>query len=91
MIGDKKPFHETIILAIQNCPGPSTGEIDRLCWLIRNTRIPKNHDAIIKALEKYFNFPGGEKWCRLLRITKEEILSEKALAETKAKNQSENE
>lgn len=82
-----RPFHETIIQAISWCPmGPSSGEIIRLMSLIRITVIPAGHDEIIKAIEKYFDFPGSEKWAQEIRIVKESLLEQKKIAEEKQSN-----
>ena len=45
--GDKRPFYETIIEAINACFEPA--EFLCLIDLIKNTKIPENHDAIIEA------------------------------------------
>ncbi len=58
-----RPFHETIVDAIKRCkPSPSAGEILHLHRLIMDTKIPSNHDAILEALRKYWDFPGSSKW-----------------------------
>jgi len=72
-----RPFHETIVEAIGRCPSPSTGEILRLFQLIKDTVIPKDHDKIIAAIDKYFDFSGAGKWAREIREVKESILSQK--------------
>lgn len=43
---EKKPFHETIVEAIRRA---SSVELGCLATLIKATKIPKNHDAIIAA------------------------------------------
>ncbi len=45
--GEKRPFYETIIEAINACFEPK--EFMCLIDLIKNTKIPGNHDAIIEA------------------------------------------
>jgi hypothetical protein len=47
--GEVKPFHETIVPAIQRA---STRELEYLASLIKKTKIPKNHDVIITAWNK---------------------------------------
>jgi len=42
----RRPFHETIVEAIQNA---SDAELHILAKLIKRTNIPKNHDQIIAA------------------------------------------
>lgn len=58
-----RPFHETIVDAIRRCC--STEEM-LLCWfpLIKETTIPAGHDAIIAAIEAFFNFSGASKYGR---------------------------
>lgn len=72
-----RPFHETILEAINRCDSPSTGEILRLMKLLRETKIPKGHDEIIDALNKYWDFPGASKWGRHIRETKQAVLNQK--------------
>jgi hypothetical protein len=43
------PFHESIVSTI-NMAG--IGEMQGLAYLIRGTKIPKNHDAIVAAWQK---------------------------------------
>lgn len=45
-----RPFHETIVDAIANIE--DFHEFDALVRLLKETKIPKNHDAIIAALEE---------------------------------------
>jgi len=47
--GEVKPFHETIVPTIQRA---STRELEYLASLIKETKIPKNHDVIISAWSK---------------------------------------
>ena len=42
----KKPFHESIVEAIS---GASAGEMRILASLLRQTKVPNNHDQIIQA------------------------------------------
>ena len=79
-----RPFYETIVDAIRRCPGPSGGEILRLFTLIKETTILWDHDRIIAAIDEYFNFAGGEKWARDIRLVRESILAQKKEAEQKA-------
>lgn len=75
-----KPFHETIVDAIGFCnPSPSDGEILRLFALIKMTTIPANHDRIIEAINKYFDFPGSGKWAQEIRLVKESLLEQKKI------------
>ncbi len=77
-----KPFHETIITAIRNChPSPSDGAIFNLLNLVRETMIPKGHDEIIAAIDKYFDFPGSDKYARDIRLVKESLLAQKTTYE----------
>ena len=84
-IGQKefRPFHETIIAAINRCPGPANREIFRLFVLIKETRIPKGHDEIIAAIDEFFAFAGSSKWARDIRLVKESILEQKLASEQK--------
>jgi len=45
-----KPFHESVIPAINDCSVLLV--LDHLAGLIKTTNIPKNHDAIISAWQK---------------------------------------
>jgi len=80
-IGQKefRPFHETIIAAINRCPGPANREIFRLFVLIKETRIPKGHDEIIAAWQKK---EGRVGW-NLERLVAD-LLEQKKEAEEKA-------
>lgn len=80
----ERPFHETIVNAIQRCSSPSSGEILRLFRLITETRIRKNHDQIILAIDKFFDFPGAGKWAREIREVKEAILGQKKVSAKKS-------
>lgn len=81
-----RPFHETIVEAIRRCPCPSSAEILRLFQLIKETRIPKGHDEIIAAIDKYFDFPGAGKWAREIRVVKEAIIEQKQASAKKDVN-----
>lgn len=72
-----RPFHETIIDAINRCSAPSTGEILRLFQLIKETVIPKGHVEIVAAIEKYFDFPGAEKWADEISGVKNALLAQR--------------
>lgn len=87
--GAWRPFHETIVDAIERCTSPSTGEITRLFELIKETKIPAGHDTIIAAIDRYFDFPGGSKWARDIRLVKESILAQKQAAAEKAAKEKE--
>ncbi len=79
-----RPFHETIVSAIQRCnPSPSSNEILRLFLLIKETKIPRGHDKIIAAIDKYFDFPGAEKWACEIREVKASLLEQKQAAAKK--------
>lgn len=80
---ETKPFHETIVDAIRQCSKPTTGEIIRLFEFIKKTTVPANHDAIIAAIDKYFDFPGANKWAREIRLVKEHLLAQKQAAKNK--------
>lgn len=54
----RKPFHKSIIYAIKTCE--TIGELEGLVSLIRITKIPKNHDAIIGILQKAIHYWGPE-------------------------------
>lgn len=82
-----RPFHETIVEAIQRCSGPSSGEILRLFQLIKDTKIPKGHDEVIVAIDEFFDFPGAGKWAREIREVKESILGQKQASVKKAKDE----
>lgn len=72
-----KPFHETIVDAIGRCQ--KTDEIFRLFYLIEDTKIPRNHDAIIAAIDMFFDFPGSAKYATIIRKIKESILAQKPI------------
>ena len=76
----KRPFHETIVDAIKRCHGPSSGEIYHLMKLIEETEIPAGHDAIMAAIDEYFNFEDSEKWVTEIREVKEYLRSEREAA-----------
>lgn len=81
MTAELRPFHETIIDAINECSNPSTGEIIHLFRLIKITKIPAGHDDIMVAIYRYFSFPGASKWAGDIREVKESLLAQKAEAE----------
>lgn len=84
-----RPFHESIVEAIRRCdPSPSKGEILRLFEMIKETKIPKGHDEIIAVIDKFFDFPGGEKWARHVRLVKESVLAQKQVASQKSEKKS---
>lgn len=82
-----RPFHETIVDAIGRCSSPSSGEILRLFQLIKDTKIPKGHGEIIAAINRFFNFPGAEKWAREIREVKESLLAQKQASAKKAEGE----
>lgn len=82
-----RPFHETIVDAIQRCPGPSSREFLLLFQLIKDTKIPKGHDEIIAAIDKFFDFPGAGKWTRDIREVKESILEQKQASAKKTEGE----
>ena len=52
-----RPFHETIVDAINSASGDG---LETLMALVSKTKIPANHDAIIKAFKdqkRGFNWP----------------------------------
>jgi len=82
-----RPFHETVVEAIQRCSSPSSGEILRLFQLIKETKIPKGHDEIIAAIDKFFDFPGAGKWAREIREVKEAVLGQKQASAKKSERE----
>jgi len=82
-----RPFHETIVEAIGRCPSPSNGEILHLFQLIKDTKIPKGHDEIIAAIDKFFDFPGAGKWAREIREVKESVLGQKQASAKKSEGE----
>lgn len=52
-----KPFHESIVDAINNCSFPGHFYLARL---IKITTIPKNHDAIVSAWQKRMKLIGSD-------------------------------
>ena len=82
-----RPFHETIVGAIQRWSSPSNGEILRLFQLIEETKIPKGHDEIITAVDKFFDFPGAGKWAREIRKGRESVLAQKQASAKKAEDE----
>ena len=49
MPDERKPFHESILPAIDRATRSGKTAFEVLAPLIRETAIPKNHDAIIEA------------------------------------------
>ena len=84
-----RPYHETIIDAIQRCRRgscPESAEDKRLFILIKETAIPKGHeDAVLVALKTHFpcnGCNGGE--CKAARQAAEEsILAQQAASAQK--------
>lgn len=76
---ETKPFHKTIIEAIRQST-LTTNEIFHLFDLIKKTTIPENHDAIMAAIDHYFDFPGSQKFARDIRLVKENLLEQKRAA-----------
>ena len=85
--GAVRPFHDTIVYAIQRCPHPSSGEILRLFQIIKDTKIPNGHDEIIAAINKFFDFPGSWKWAREIREVKESLFGQKQANAKKAEGE----
>lgn len=86
MFEETKPprqFYETIVDAIALCSGPSTGEIARMLKLISETVIEADHDKIVSAIDGYFLSFAPTKWACEVRVAKEHLASQKALAEQK--------
>lgn len=76
-----KPFHESIIDAIDNCTGP--GEDARetlkvLGKLIISTKIPKNHQSIKQAFDKAVDYWGDGLFDGLLSSVSEKLDAEQA-------------
>lgn len=73
-----RPFHETLVEAIYK------GEDTRcLSFLIATTKIPRDHDAIITAMELMkWDDDGYRK--REVELAKDSLLSQKLVAELKA-------
>ena len=74
-----RPFHETIVDAIQRCSRVSSGEVFRLIQLIKETKIPKGHDEIMTAIDEHFS-PRTEQWAREVREVNESLMEQKASA-----------
>jgi hypothetical protein len=81
-----KPYHETIVGAIERCcrgACPESSEFRRLFIFIKETAIPKGHeDAVLVALRTHFHCDecenGGE--CKAERQAAEEsIIAQKAM------------
>ncbi len=70
-----RPFHETVVDAIKDCDQSlSNGHILLLMQVIASTDIPRNHAEIMRAVDEYFNFPGGEKWADHVDVVKKHLL-----------------
>jgi hypothetical protein len=80
-----REINETIIDAIRRCPNPASGEIFRLFQLIKETRIPKGHNDIVVAIDRFFDFPGAEKYARERRLVKDSLIEQETTAEKEAK------
>ncbi|MFA5934515.1 MAG: hypothetical protein WC827_01355 [Candidatus Paceibacterota bacterium] len=77
------PFHESVVLAIRDCPHGSRFEIATLLELIKGTIIPKGHDKIIKAIDDHYDFL-EKKLCEdEIREVKEHLLAQKKMSEQK--------
>lgn len=83
IMADQKPFHDTIVDTINLIPAyPSWDMLHALTKFIRSTVIPKNHDAIISALEKALVRLGfHEHWKIDFRETISSVLAQKEAAE----------
>ncbi len=81
---EERDIHETIVDAIRRCSSPSSGEILRLFQLIKDTKILAGHDTIISEIDKFFDFPGANKWARDIRLMRECLLAKKQAASEKA-------
>ncbi len=73
----KRPFHKTIVEAILK----SETDEEALCLvrLLGETSVSEGHDAIIKAIDKRFDFGGARKWENEFRIIKNNLLKEKEI------------
>jgi hypothetical protein len=77
-----KPFHESVVDAIKNCPGPREEALDTLGTignLIINTTIPANHENIwveFKNAVEYWSDKGQTKDMRGLLFKVEVKLTE---------------
>lgn len=69
-----RPFHETIVDMLGKA---SPGQAIYLFDLIVETTIPANHDAIIAAIDKCFDFQGGEKYARAVKLVKGTVVAQK--------------
>lgn len=75
----RRPFHETIVETIRNAR--STDEICHLVLLIEATKIPKDHDKIIAAVNEEWSHYSHER-CRLaVSEVKVILLEQRAEAE----------
>jgi hypothetical protein len=85
---DRRPFHETIIDAFQDF-GLTVAVVSVLGRLIQNTRIPKNHDGIIRAWKEVtnnFSMEGSSLERAVISSLEEQ--KREAEAEATAKNRS---
>ncbi len=74
-----KPFHESIVDAIDNCTGPGEEAKEKLTTLgdlIINTKIPKNHIVIWAAFERASNYWGDGVMDGLLSKVSEKLREE---------------
>lgn len=53
---ERRPFHETVVEGIEKLPECS--DMEFLNFLLQNTKIPNNHDAILSAYKKCCVFMG---------------------------------
>lgn len=75
------PFHESLVNAI--LLSTSSAELALIHWLIKTTKIPKDHDRIIDAIELKWNFPGSF-WKNEVAEMKTLLLAQKEAAESEA-------
>ena len=84
-VEEKRPFHETIVMAIQRS---RINEIFCLFDLIKETKVPQGHDEIIAAIDQYFNsdlnFLYKGKYALDIREVKESLLAQKRETEKEA-------
>lgn len=77
---NRRPFHETIVDIIDSLTSPATERqiIELVANLIKQTKIPKNHDVIIVAWRKLL-----QRTCRIDSSGMErDLLAQKQEAET---------
>lgn len=82
-MANQKPFHETITNALHLIPkDPDEKMLRILLYLIRTTSLPKNHEAIIGALEKVLTFlTEKERWEGDFKETISSVHAQKEAAE----------